>query len=206
MKLIFKVLLGLAGVVVILAISAWVYFGSGSETYPNGLSVGNVAPTFANVDQYGNTQHLDSLTTNSDVVLVFFRGTWCPQCNQHIAAMNDSLDMIQDKGARVVLITPEKPDFAGENEIKTSVDIPIIHDENLDLMNKYDVAYDMSLGSQRLFNTFGVDFNELYGNEGKLPLPATYIIGKDRIIKYANTGVGGMKVNYATVKQVLAAL
>jgi len=206
MKLFVKIILGLVGIIVVMAVAAWVYFGSGQETYPEGLSYGAIAPTFEGEDQYGNPVNLANLTAEGDVVLVFFRGTWCPICNQHIAALQDSLKQIEEKGAFVVAITPEKPEFLGENDFKTSVDIPVIYDEDLSIMNRYNVTYTMSLGSQRIFDVAGVDFKELYGTPGKMPIPATYIIGSDGRIKYANVKDGGLEVTYSTVKELLAVL
>ncbi|MEP5613901.1 MAG: peroxiredoxin-like family protein [Cyclobacteriaceae bacterium] len=206
MKLFVKIILGLVGVIVVMAVAAWVYFGSGEEIYPEGLSVGAVAPTFEGEDQYGNLVNLANLTAEGDVVLVFFRGTWCPTCNQHIAALQDSLKQLEEKGAFVVAITPEKPEFLGENDFKTSVDIPVVYDQRLSIMNTYNVTYTMSLGSQRIFDVAGVDFNELYGTSGKMPIPATYVIGSNGKIKYASAKDGGLEVTYSTVKELLAVL
>lgn len=206
MKLFVKILLGAVTVIVVMAVAAWVYFGSGEEVYPEGLSYGAVAPDFEGEDQYGNPVKLSSLTAEGDVVLIFFRGTWCPTCNQHIAALQDSLKQLEEKGAFVVAITPEKPQFLGEEDFKKSIDIPVVYDEDLKIMNSYQVTYTMSLGNQRIFDMAGVDFNELYGVPGKMPIPATYIIGGDGKIKYAKTSEGGLEVSYSSVKELLAVL
>ncbi len=206
MKLFVKIVLGLVAVIAVMAVAAWIYFGSGEEIYPEGLSQGEIAPEFQGQDQYGNTVSLTSLMEQGDVVLVFFRGTWCPMCSQHIAALEDSLNQIRSKGATVVTITPERPEFKGENDFKISTNIPVIYDEDLSIMNKYNVAYTMSLGNQRIFDMAGVDFEELYGTPGKMPIPATYIIGNDGKVKYADIAEGGLEVKYSTVKDLLAVL
>ena len=206
MKLVGKIVLGLVAVIVVMAVAAWIYFGSGNETYPDGLMQGAIAPGFEGKDQYGNVVSLAEMTNKGEVVLIFFRGTWCPSCSQHIAALQDSLNMITERGASVVAITPEKPEFKGENEFKTSIDIPVIYDQDLSIMNRYKVTYTMSLGNQRIFDMAGIDFEKLYGTPGKMPIPATYIIGNDGKIRYAGTREGGLKIQYSTVAELLAVL
>ncbi|MGC4021530.1 MAG: redoxin domain-containing protein [Cyclobacteriaceae bacterium] len=45
---------------------------------PQGLQVNQVAPDFTAKDQSGNPVHLKSQLAKGSVVLVFYRGEWCP--------------------------------------------------------------------------------------------------------------------------------
>lgn len=193
-------------VIAIVSLFAWSYFSAGEEVYPEGLVVGACAPSFAGYDQYGNKVNLDSIRQNQKVVVVFFRGTWCPVCNAYIGELEHSLKQIVDKGAAVVTVTPEKPEFLGEDDFKTSIDIPVVHDADQSIMQAYQVDYELSLGTQRVFGTAGIDLEDLTGTDTSLPAPAVYVIGMDGKIEYADVGAGGLKIAYASVEELLRLL
>src|SRR6478609_3921857 len=74
---------------------------------PHGLQVNQVAPDFSAKDQYGKTVTLKSLLKKGNVLLVFYRGEWCPYCNKYLKELEESLLTIGAKGASVVAVTPE---------------------------------------------------------------------------------------------------
>jgi thiol-disulfide isomerase/thioredoxin len=56
------------------------------------------APEFVEKDQTGATIYNGPHKKDS-VVLVFYRGQWCPYCNKQLKRLEDSLPMIKAKGA-----------------------------------------------------------------------------------------------------------
>ena len=56
------------------------------------LRVGQTAPDFALPDATGRPVSLASLLASGPVVLVFYRGNWCPYCNVQLRAYNQALD------------------------------------------------------------------------------------------------------------------
>ncbi len=75
---------------------------------PEGLFINSKAPEFKLKDQSGLDVSLKELRKKGPVVLLFYRGNWCPFCNRQLKALQDSLELIYAKGAQVVAITPEK--------------------------------------------------------------------------------------------------
>ncbi|MDN5205245.1 peroxiredoxin-like family protein [Fulvivirgaceae bacterium BMA10] len=202
-----KTLLGLLIFVVILVTTAFFYFSAGEEVYPEGLEVGNNAPTFTAMDQHGQLMNLESLREKGPVVMIFYRGFWCPSCQKHLSMLQDSLHLVMEKGASVLAITPQKSEYTAQHVEKNSSSISIIHDQGHKIMNQYDVAYQMSKGSARLFNVLGTDLAQQNGdNTNTLPVPAVFIIGQDGRIKYASKKFGGLVPEYITVKEILANL
>ncbi len=76
-----------------------------------GLNIGDVAPMFAATDVDGKTYSLKDALLNNPVVVIFYRGQWCPVCNKYLSSLEDSLKFIYNKGATVVAISPEKSEF-----------------------------------------------------------------------------------------------
>ena len=67
-------------------------FGIDAERgVPTGLEVGSKAPGFAGRDNTGESFDLYTNLRNGPVVLVFYRGKWCPVCNRHMSAFRDSV-------------------------------------------------------------------------------------------------------------------
>jgi peroxiredoxin len=149
-----------------------------------GLEVGAKAPVFEAVDQNGKKQSLDDLLKEGPVVLVFYRGQWCPICNRHLSTLNDSLDAINAKGARVVAISPEKPEKIQKTIEKTNASFTLLFDEGYKISESFDVAFLPDFATRTAYNTaLGANLKDAHSDESqRLPIPATFIIGQDRTI------------------------
>lgn len=151
---------------------------------PKGLEKGSVAPDFTAIDQNGKKVNLKSLAAKGPVVVFFYRGQWCPYCNKQIKQMEDSLQVLTDKGASILAVSPEIQENIAKTVSKTKASFPVLHDEGLRIMKAYDVAYDVDPATIERYKKYKIDFNEVNGSNGaKLPVPAVYII-KDGKISY----------------------
>lgn len=151
------------------------------------LEVGTKAPAFKGTDQNGESISSETLLTNNQaVVLIFYRGAWCPVCTKHLTQLQDSLQLILDKNTAVVVVTPETPQSMEKMIGKTGATFNIIHDEGYTIMNDYKVAYTISKETVPSYYTFvkGLTKKANGNTDGQLPVPATYIIGKDGKITY----------------------
>ena len=156
-----------------------------AQQAPEGLFINSKAPDFKAKDQNGNEVRLKDLLKKGNVVLVFYRGQWCPYCNKYLKKLEDSLQLIKDKGATLVAITPEKPESINITVEKTKADYSILHDEDLKIMKAYDVEYEVPENTLTRYRNSGIKIEENNGKNGNfLPIPATYVIDKDGNIKY----------------------
>lgn len=150
-----------------------------------GLSVGTKAPDFTAKDQNGKQVTLSEQLKNGPVVVMFYRGQWCPYCNRILKKVQDSLHLIKDKGAAILTITPETDESIRQTISKTNASYSLMNDEGLKIMRSYDVAFKVDTGTVEKYKKYGIDFDKNNGANGAwLPVPATFIIGKDGIIKY----------------------
>lgn len=170
---------------------------------PEGLKVGDKAPDFTIKNSNGSeTFNLSKALKKGPVVLVFYRGQWCPFCNKHLSQLNDSLSQIQAKGATVVAISPETDENIAKTVEKTKASFAILHDEQLVVMKSYKVNFGVDANTVERYKKYGIDFNQVNGNNGaNLPVPATYIIGKNGNIKYVFFNPDYQK--RASVKEIL---
>lgn len=171
-----------------------------------GLEVGAKAPLFDGLDQDGEKQNLVDLLKKGPVVLVFYRGQWCPICNRHLSTLNDSLDAIYSKGASVVAISPEKPENIKQTIEKTNARFTLLYDEGYEISESFDVAFLPDFATRTAYNTaLGANLKNAHSDESqRLPIPATFIIGQDRTIIWRHFDPNYR--NRATVSDILSEL
>jgi len=169
---------------------------------PVGLKAGVKAPDFKAKDKDGKTVQLSEELGKQPVVLIFYRGQWCPVCTRYLAGFQEGIPKINAKGAKVIAITPETPDNMEKTIEKTKIDFSIVQDTG-GIMNDYKVLFSVTEDYQGRIQK-GKDVN-IAANNGKtvaqLPVPATYVIGKDGMIKYAHFDLNFK--NRASVEDIL---
>jgi peroxiredoxin len=158
-----------------------------AQEKPEGLFINSKAPDFKGKDQNGNEVVLKDLRKKGPVVIIFYRGYWCPYCNKELQKLEDSLQLIKEKGAQLIAITPEKQQGITKTVERTKATYPIITDDELKIMKAYDVAYQVDTKTIDRYKMASIDLAANNGQKPEavyLPVPAVYIIGKDGEIKY----------------------
>lgn len=151
-----------------------------------GLKPNEMAPGFRAADQYGNMIDLKETLKKGPVVLVFYRGQWCPYCNRQLKKLSDSLSLVTAKGATVIAVSPETAENISKTVEKTNASYSILHDKDLAIMKSYDVAFNVDDKTVEKYREYGIDFRKVNGesNGARLPVPALYIIGQDGMIRF----------------------
>jgi peroxiredoxin len=179
-----------------------VYGGTLAQAPPRGLAVNQVAPDFSGKDQNGKRVSLKALLKTGPVVLIFYRGQWCPYCSKHLQTLSDSLSFIKAKGANVITVTPEKPEYISKTVEQTKAAFPIIYDDGLTIMTAYDVKFRLEDEKIAIYKKHNLDFDVINGNNGpNLPVPALYIISQDGNISFRYFDPNYK--NRPTVKEIL---
>jgi peroxiredoxin len=156
-----------------------------AQEAPEGLFIASKAPDFTAKDQNGNEVRLKDLLKKGKVVVVFYRGQWCPYCNKELARLQDSLQLIKDKGASLVAISPELPENVSKTIEKTKAEYPVIYDEGLKIMKAYDVEFEVQENVITRYRNAGIDLEKSNGKNGNfLPVPAVYIVDKEFRVTY----------------------
>lgn len=146
-----------------------------------GLKVGESVTDFSAKDIFDKTHILSDLTKKCSVVLLFIRGQWCPFCNKHLKALQEQFHKIYEKGASVVVITPEKSEFIKRTIEKTGAEFTILYDEYYKIAKAFDVLFLPNKMMRVMYNTvLGAKLIESHSDDSEqLPIPATFIISKE---------------------------
>lgn len=152
---------------------------------PNpGLKAGNKAPNFSLKNAFGNNIELSQELEKGPVVLVFYRGAWCPYCNVHLHALKKALPEFEKFGAQVIAISPQSPDKSAEQVKKDGFPFQVLSDSNATVMKDYKLYFELPSDLMRVYKEHGLDIEEFNG-EGRngLPTPGAFIIDKAGVIR-----------------------
>lgn len=179
-------------------------YGIDQNTYiPKGLNIGDTAPTIHTKSILGKELNSLSILETTKIVVLFYRGQWCPVCERHLNNLSDSISMITIKNAIVIAIGPEAQHNALKLQEKTETSIDIIADTSYSLLKQFDVLFNVSDKYEKKIKTYlrtDIASNNV-DSEAFLPVPATYIIGHDNKIEYKHFDYDYK--SRATVKDIL---
>jgi peroxiredoxin len=153
------------------------------------LKVGDTAPVFSLKDLDGNVVSSVELLARGPLVVSFFRGTWCPFCNEELKALNETWESFRRLGASLVVVTPQSAESASAYRTERSIAFPMLVDPNADVAEKFGLAYSFPAYLSDLYrNVFGNDLARVNASgTWRLPIPARYLIDVAGTIVYAET-------------------
>ncbi|OCT13648.1 alkyl hydroperoxide reductase [Paenibacillus pectinilyticus] len=152
-----------------------------------GLKEGDRAPNFILSNPIGERVSLYEELTKGLVVLIFYRGHWCPFCNVQLRGFQQILPDIQKYGAGLIAISPQSPDHAISQQEKEQLSFQVLSDPNGLVADSFKLLFELPKFLQR---TFAITLNRdltLYNQSDRwvLPVPGTYIVDKDRTVIHA---------------------
>jgi peroxiredoxin len=151
------------------------------------VKMGDRMPDFELPNQNGLMRRLSDHLSESPVVLNVYRGGWCPYWNLEMKALHDSLPQIEARGARLVGMTPETPDNAMATAERHRLGIDILSDAHKRVAERLGLVFELPEYLRPIYQGLGIDIPAYNGEQSsRLPVPATYIVGKDGIVAHAS--------------------
>ena len=161
-------------------------FVSADDAAKKALNIGAKAPTFSLKDSTGKLVDSKTLLKQGNMVLVFYRGAWCPFCNTYLHKLQTRLTDITAAGGKLVAVSVENPDASMAIAMKNEVQFTVLSDTNLEVARKFGIVYELPAETNEKYKTYGIDLAKRNSMEKpELPLAATYIIDKKGKIVYA---------------------
>ena len=154
-----------------------------------GLKVGDIAPDIELENQNGKKISLENELKEGPVLLVFYRADWCSICRRHLAEFQSRIDEVSADGiAQVIAISPQKQEYSRKLMAKQNYSFPILFDQDHKTMKDYKVFFHVTdKYNQYITEAKGDPIEVRNGDtEPVMPVPATYMIGQDKRIKYVH--------------------
>ena len=150
------------------------------------LAVGSLAPPFELQDQNGVNISSTEVLRKASLVICFFRGRWCPFCVGQLEAMNLLLPQIQEAGATLFGISPQTVQQSFFMFDQHKLRFPVLSDRNNETARNFGLVYRVPDYQQAVYRRSFVNLPHLNGDDSwELPVPATYILDRDGIVRYA---------------------
>jgi peroxiredoxin len=152
------------------------------------LHAGDAAPAgLVLPDALGRPVGLAGLWHRGPLVLLFYRGGWCPYCSLELRAWQRRLPELERLGASLVAVSPQTPDHSLTTAEKNELAFPVLSDSSLAASDAFGITFTLAPELVELYGRVGNDLPVLNGNgRWALPLPATYVIDRDGRIVYAH--------------------
>lgn len=129
------------------------------------------APSFSLVGADDKAVSLDELLSRGPVVVVFYYGYSCDHCVAQLFAVNKDLRYFTELNASVVAISPDTPEHTRERYAEYGkFDFPVVCDKDRATASRYGV------------------FRPAAGDLPKWQAHGTFVVGRDRSIRWVNTG------------------
>ena len=147
---------------------------------------GQAAPRFELPDWSGQPYRLDDALAAGPVVLLFFRGVWCPFCNLTLRAYQERFTDIQRLGASLVGASPQSFDKLRRSAERNRLQYPLLSDRGCEVAARYGLAFTVDPELQGVYEKVGHSLPDYNASlDWMLPIPATYLIGSDGIVQLA---------------------
>ena len=162
---------------------------SAQETSP--LKTGDAAPAFNvhNVDD--EVFSFEPASLERPVVLISFRGGWCPFCNMHLSELRTVIPEIRAMGFDVYFISNDRPELLYESlKLETQEDIAgldyiILSDADLEAARAFGTAFEVNQARLDYLNNNHKDYaGSSVDKDNALAVPSVYVIDTSGMIVF----------------------
>jgi peroxiredoxin len=155
------------------------------------LGVGDHAPDFSLPDQSGKLISLQASLTHGPVVLLFYRGGWCPFCTLTLRAMQSIKRELSRHNVSLLSVSPQIPAQSRLTAERNYLDFAVLSDDGNTVARRYGLAWQVDDEMRSVMQSFGHDLVRLNGSTGwELPFCATYVINQNATITAARITPG----------------
>ena len=165
------------------------------------LPVGAQAPDFSLKDSNGKLVRSRDLLALGPLVIKFFRGRWCPYCVTELETWRDLYGKLREVGASgssakglsrwgdgalMVAVTPQTERQSDFMVGQHGLPFPVLSDPGNTVAEEFGLVYTIPEYHRDYYLSILVNLPFINGDKAwRLPLPATYVIGRDGRVLYA---------------------
>jgi peroxiredoxin len=156
------------------------------------LVAGDIAPRFAVETVDHESFVFEPRNLERPVLLIAFRGGWCPFCNMHLSELRHVIGDIDALGVDVLFLSGDRPELLYQSlkeETQQSIadlDYQILSDADAQAAIAFGIAFKVP---QKLIDRRGEKGDDIMDSSmaihGVLPVPSVFAVDKDGIIAFA---------------------
>tara|TARA_R110002073_G_scaffold74100_7_gene181213 strand:- start:7565 stop:8356 length:792 start_codon:yes stop_codon:yes gene_type:complete len=152
-----------------------------------GIAVGQPAPNASVTDDEGKSLELQSLWEEGSVLLVFYRGGWCPYCNSQMRDLTTFAPEFTKRGITPVAISVDSIDETVKTQKTYDIPFPILSDPDLAAHNAWNVTIKVGDEEFEKLKSHGIDVEKASGKEHRtIGIPSMFLIDKTGTVLWAH--------------------
>ena len=149
------------------------------------LKKGSRIPDLSLTTPEGELFDLNAYVKDQPVVLVFYRGGWCPYCNAHLQELMEADPKLRSLGYEILALSPDKPEKLAESFEEHELTYKLLSDSEMKAAKAFGVAFKVEDSTVKKYKEYGINLGVASGeNHPLLPVPSVFIVDKKGIIRY----------------------
>ena len=167
--------------------------------------VGDVVPTIQFMRADGSSIALGQLLATGPVILIFYRGRWCPFCDLQLRAFDRSAGEFKALGAQLIAISPQNSQELAKQAGEHKWSFELFSDPHNAAARAFSLVWTSTPEEQELSKGWEVDLARINGDDfWELPATALFVIDRSGNVIWRQIDVDFTK--RAAPEDVLAAL
>jgi peroxiredoxin len=153
------------------------------------LMIGQPIPEVPLTTVDGEKFNLPAAAKEQPLVLIFYRGGWCPYCNAHLGQLQEIDPQLRELGYRIIAISPDRSEKMAESLDKVKMSYTLLSDSSMKAAKAFGIAFEVGAPMPKKLDSYNIDIEDASGEKHHLlPVPAVFIVGTDGLIdfSYAN--------------------
>jgi peroxiredoxin len=151
------------------------------------IRAGDRAPGFRLRDPAGKAFSSCDLLSAGPVLIVFYRGRWCPYCNADLRAIEHFSRELASSGASIVAISQQSADEGRATERMHDLSFPTLVDRGGKVARSFGLRWKLSQELRTAELESGLDLAAVNGESSwTLTMPARYVVSPQGIVEYAD--------------------
>ena len=154
------------------------------------LTVGESAPRFTVYHTDGQPFVFEPGALEKPVVLITYRGGWCPYCNMHLKELKDAEPRLLEMGFEVIFLSTDLPEilYSSLSDWASEINYTLLSDSKMDASKALGIAFRVQDSEYERYKSLGLDLEKTTGETHHLlPVPAVFIIDTEGVIRLAYT-------------------
>jgi peroxiredoxin len=151
------------------------------------LAVGTPLPTLSLRTVEDRPYVIDPARLAAPVLLVFYRGGWCPYCNRHLGELKKVEPELKALGYTLLFVSPDRPAALYASLKEPDVTYTLLSDASMNAARALGIAFRVDDPTLEKYRSFGIDLEAASGERHhELPVPAVFIVGRDGRIAFVH--------------------
>lgn len=159
---------------------------SATEAAP--LAAGARVPAAVVQTVEGDKLDLAAAVAEKPTLLVFYRGSWCPYCNRHLAALGEIEPELLKLGYQILAVSPDETPGLRAAAEKNRLNYRLLSDRAMLASAAFGLAFRIDGPTVEKYRGYKIDLPPVPGEPAArwLPVPAVYVIGRDGVVKFVH--------------------